>query len=326
MPMNFDELKRSRGSLTEKIQEQSKKFNSKQSFEEDTRFWKPGVDKAGNGFAVIRFLPPSQGEEDAIIRYWDHFFKGPGGWYVEKSRTTMGWDHADPVAECNKELWDAGHGEGDSMSEERKQASRQKRRLHHVANILVKNDPVNPENNGKVFLYDFGVVINRMIDKMLNPVVSEFEDASEVDIVNVFDFWEGADFKIVIRQEGDKPRDRRYTESKFLDPAPVADSDDEIEKIWLSQYSLQEFVDPSSFKSYEDLKARLDRVLGRSGGEQNEQSSTPSEEEPETPTSSAEDIPFEMEDNSEPQAEQSVGGEQNEDDGMSWFENLAKDD
>jgi hypothetical protein len=317
MAGNFAELKRSRSSLADKIKKQSKEYTSKGSSNDDAddRFWKPTVDAAGNGYAVIRLLPPPQGEDDSMVRYWDHFFQGPGGWYVEKSLTTFGWENPDPVAEVNKMLWDEGEN-----SPGRKQASQQKRNLHHITNIKVVNDPAKPENNGKVFLYDLKKTLLDKMDEMSNPEVSEFEDPKDTKSINVTDLWEGCNLEMKIRQ---KAGWRNYDDSKFKEPSPIAETDDEIEQIWLSQYSLLEFIDPKNFKTYDVLKARLDKVLGKPVDEAKAKEPEKAQDTPEpSHTSSAEDIPFQMEDNSAPEPEK----EESSDDGLAWFEKMAEDD
>tara|TARA_R110000744_G_scaffold3304_7_gene12815 strand:+ start:255 stop:1118 length:864 start_codon:yes stop_codon:yes gene_type:complete len=217
--------------------------------------WKATVDKAGNGYAVIRFLPAPTGEELPFVRYWNHGFQGPGGWYIENSLTTIGQD--DPVSEYNSKLWNSGH------DEDKETARKQKRRLSYVANILVVSDPSNPSNEGQVFLYKFGKKIFDKLNDAMNP---QFADE---DPINPFDFWEGADFKLKIRQvEGY----RNYDKSEFSSPAPVSDStgtvlsDDDMEATWNKQHSLAEIVDPKNFKSYNELKAKLNKVLGLNGG------------------------------------------------------------
>ena len=90
----------------------------------------------------------------------------------------------------------------------------------------------------------------------MNP---EFADETPM---NPFDFWEGANFKIKIRQvEGY----RNYDKSEFDTPAALSDDDAKLEKIWKSEYSLKEFIDAKHFKSYDQLKARLTMVLGLNG-------------------------------------------------------------
>ena len=214
----------------------------------DDRFWKLEGDKAGNGTATIRFLPRVEGDELPWVRVFSHGFQGPTGkWYIEKSLTTLG--QKDPVSEYNTRLWNAG-GEG---SPERKQAQNQKRRLSYISNIYVVSDPKHPENEGKVFLFKFGKKIFDKITMLMKP---EFEDDTPI---NPFDLWKGANFKIRIRTVDGYAN---YDQSLFESSTPLSQDDDELEKIWKSEYSLKEFVDPSQFKSYAELKAKLEMVLG----------------------------------------------------------------
>lgn len=249
MTTSFSELKRSRkSSLKSLIDETNKMGGTPEQGADQDRFWKPTVDKAGNGYAVLRFLPAAKGDDLPWVRTFNHGFQGPGGWYIEESLTTIG--KKDPVSEYNSMLWNSG------IESNKDQARKQKRRLQYISNVYVVNDPSNPDNNGKVFLFKYGKKIWDKINDLMNP---QFEDEQPV---NPFDFWEGANFKLKIRQvEGY----RNYDKSEFESPEPLA-QDDELEQIWDKQYPLNEFVDPNNFKSYEELEAKLNRVLGLDGG------------------------------------------------------------
>ena len=249
MSTSFAELKRSRNASLEALTNQIKKLDNAQNQEgPDDRFWKPGVDKAGNGYAVIRFLPAPQGEDVPFVRVWDHGFQGPGGWYIEKSLTTIG--EKDPVSEYNAQLWNSG------IESNKDVVRKQKRRLYFISNIYVVKDPSNPNNEGKVFLYRYGKKIFDKLNDMMHP---QFEDEKPI---NPFDMWEGADFKLKIRQvEGY----RNYDKSELDLFRAILDDDDELESIWKSQSSLHEFVDPKNFKSYDELKGKLYKVLGLDG-------------------------------------------------------------
>ena len=250
MPTDFGALKKNRQTQFERLSTELNKLNTNQGPQEDNRFWKPEVDKAGNGYAVIRFLPAPQGEEIPFVRVWDHGFKGPGGWYIENSLTTLG--EKDPVSEYNATLWNSG------IEANKDIVRKQKRRLSFISNIFVIKDPANPDNEGKVMLFKYGKKIWDKIELAMNP---EFEDESAI---NPFDMWEGANFKIKIRNvEGY----RNYDKSEFEDAGPLLDDDDELERIWKRESSLQEFVDPKNFKSYDELKAKLNKVLGLDGGQ-----------------------------------------------------------
>lgn len=250
MTTSFANLKRSSSdSLSKLTQELTKISNPSSNSLEDTRFWKPELDKAGNGSATIRFLPAAQNEDMPFVRFWDHGFQGPTGkWYIENSLTTIG--QSDPVAEYNSELWAVSE---DDNSPTRKQARTQKRRLHFISNILVIRDPSHPENEGKVFLFQYGKKIFDKLNDLMNP---QFDDEAPI---NPFDMWSGANFKLKIRKvEGY----RNYDKSEFDSPSAISGSDEELESIWNKQYALKEFVDPSKFKSYDELKTKLNAVLG----------------------------------------------------------------
>ena len=212
---------------------------------EDDRFWKLEKDKAGNGSAVIRFLPRTEGDELPWVKIFSHGFKGPTGkWYIENSLTTFGEN--DPVGELNSQLWNSG-------SDANKEIARaQKRRLHFISNVLVVSDPKHPENEGKVMLFKYG---KKIFDKIMNKAKPTFEDEKPV---NVFDLWEGANFKLRMRTVEGYPN---YDESTFTDPIPAAQSDEAILDVVNKQYKLSEFLDRKNFKTYEELKAKLDSVL-----------------------------------------------------------------
>jgi hypothetical protein len=250
---SFANLKRNRSSiekLSKAIQDTTKTAES--GSKDDTRFWQPTVDKAGNGMAVIRFLPaPAADGDDALpwVRVFNHGFQGPGGWYIENSRTTL--NDKDPVSEFNSTLWNSG------IEANKEIARKQKRRLTYISNILVVSDPSNPENDGQIRLYKFGKKIFDKVTEAMNP---EFADETPV---NPFDMWEGANFKLKIRNV---ERYRNYDKSEFAAKSALLDGDDDkLEALWKKEYSLKEFTDPSNFKSYEVLKAKLDKVLGLTG-------------------------------------------------------------
>lgn len=305
MASNFASLKSSSSQSIEKLNSQLEKLNpSQQSRAGDDRFWKPTVDKAGNGYAVIRFLPASTGEDVPFVRVFSHGFQGPGGWYIENSLTTI--NQKDPVGEMNQMLWNTGGDEG------KEQARKQKRKLEFVSNIYVVKDPSNPANEGKVFLYKFGKKIWDKINLQMNP---EFEDESPV---NPFDFWQGADFKLKIRKVAGY---RNYDSSEFDSPAPLLDDDAQLEAVWNKQYALQEFVDPKNFKSYDELNAKLNRVLGKS-----------------VPTSTAEDTVIAQQEETDPWTESDTTSEtesaplsqspqaDSDDDDIAFFKSLAEED
>lgn len=249
MALDFNALKQNRGGFdslmkeVEKIATPQTQDNSK-----DDRFWQPEVDKAGNGYAVIRFLPSTKGEELPWVRIWNHGFQGPTGkWFIENSLTTLG--KPDPVSEFNTELWNSG------IEANKDLVRKQKRRLTYIANIYVVKDPAHPENEGKVHLYKFG---KKIFDKIKDVMQPQYEDETPV---NPFDFWKGANFKLKIRNvEGY----RNYDKSEF-DAVSALAEDDKLEAIWNKQYSLAEFLDPKNFKSYDELKTKLHAVLSAAG-------------------------------------------------------------
>ena len=210
----------------------------------DERLWKPELDKSGNGYAVIRFLPSVEGEDMPWAKVWNHAFQGPTGqWYIENSLTTVG--QKDPVSEHNTKLWNTG------LESDKETARKQKRKLQYFSNIYVVSDSKHPENEGKVFLYRYG---KKIFDKLMAAMQPEFEDEQAI---NPFDFWEGANFKLKIRKVDGY---WNYDKSEFETPSALGD-DSVIESVWKKQYALKEFTASTNFKSYEELKTRLDAVL-----------------------------------------------------------------
>ena len=245
--MSFSDMKqRSKTNLASLIKETEKISNPKTGFSDtDDRFWRPELDKSGNGYAVVRFLPAPEGEDLPWARIWNHGFQGPGGWYIENSLTTLG--QKDPVSEHNSTLWNSG------IEANKEVARKQKRRLNYTANVYILKDPAHPENEGTIKLYRFGKKIFDKINDLMNP---EFEDESPV---NPFDLWAGANFKMKIRKvEGYS----NYDKSEFEAPSALLEDDDKMEEIWKSENSLKELVSEDKFKTFDELKTKLERVLG----------------------------------------------------------------
>ena len=244
--MSFASLKKQSklGSLTQKLVKEVEKMNNNGG-QGDDRLWKLEVDKSGNGYAVIRFLPAPDGEDLPFVKLYSHAFQGPGGWYIENSLTTLG--QKDPVSEHNSELWNNGTDAGKDT------ARKQKRKLTYISNIYVVKDPANPENEGKVFLYKYG---KKIFDKLTAAMQPEFEDEEAID---PFDFWQGANFKLKAKNVAGY---RNYDSSEFTATTPLLDDDDALEALWKKEYSLAEIVADDQFKTYEELKTRLGYVLG----------------------------------------------------------------
>ena len=309
--MSFANLKSNKTDVSKLVsaaQSLSGGGDKKKSYE-DERMWKPTVDDNGNGFAVIRFLPAAEGQELPWVRYFDHFFKGPTGqWYIEKSLTTM--NQNDPVSEYNSRLWNSGH------DEDKETARKQKRRLHYVSNILVVSDPSNPANEGKVFLYDFG---KKIFDKIMDVMQPQFPGEEPI---NPFDFWNGADFQLKIRNVAGY---RNYDKSEFKSTSGLFDGDEtKLEATYNQLHELQEFVDPTNYKTYDELKSRLEVVLGEATG-------TGSTVKNESLTQTAENVepssaPTPVVAPSAPEPEIKVSGDEDENDTLSYFAKLAAED
>ena len=291
MASSFASLKKNRSADLEKLNQSIEKINNpKNNFSrEDERFWKAELDKSGSGYAVIRFLPSPENEDMPYVRVFNHGFQGPGGWYIENSLTTIG--QKDPLAEYNSTLWNSG------IEANKEIARKQKRRLTYFSNIYVVEDKANPQNEGKVFLFRYGKKIFDMISSMANP---EFEDETQVD---VFNLWDGANFKLKIRKLDGYSN---YDKSEFVTAAPLFEDDDKLEAVWKQQHSLEEFVNESNFKSFDELKSRLDVVLGKV----------------ETPAMSA---PSSVEDTDAPfDGGEPITSESSNDDNLDYFKKLAE--
>ena len=292
--MSFANLKKqsSLGSLTSKLVNEVEKMN-KTGGGGDDRLWKPELDKTGNGYAVIRFLPAPDGEDLPWAKIYTHAFQGPGGWYIENSLTTL--NQKDPVSEYNRELWNSG------SDKDKEIVRKQKRKLSYYSNIYVVKDPTNPQNEGKVFLFKYG---KKIFDKVMAAMQPEFEDETPI---NPFDFWGGANFKLKIRKVDGY---WNYDASSFETVSALKDNDDDLNAIWKTQYSLQEFLAPTNFKSYDELKKRLDDVL--SGTVTASAAAMMDEDVVETPVIKSEPAP------SIPSVDAT-----DEDDTMSYFQKLA---
>ena len=296
--MSFSDLKKQSrlGSLTSKLVAEVEKISTKGNGA-DERLWKPSLDKSGNGYAVIRFLPAPEGEEIPWAKVYSHAFQGPGGWYIENSLTTTGGK--DPVSEYNRDLWNSGN-EADKDT-----VRKQKRKLSYYSNIYVVKDSTNPENEGGVFLFKYG---KKIFDKIQAAMQPEFEDETPI---NPFDFWQGADFKLKIRKVDGY---WNYDKSEFDSAAPLLKDDEALEALWKKQYSLEEFTKHSNFKTYEDLERRLNQVLRVQPRRLDEEVQN---EESEWHTS--EDTPQKV-----VQKAASVTADADEDDALSYFQKLAE--
>ncbi len=304
--MSLSDLKKSNSNfdfLQKELEKIANPEKEKTTYQEDTRYWRAAVDKAGNGYAVIRFLPAIEGEELPWVRVFSHGFQGPSGrWYIENSLTTLG--KSDPVSDANNELWNSG-------SEANKELARKrKRRLNYISNILVVKDPANPENEGKTFLFKYG---KKIFDKINDVMFPAFADEQAI---NPFDFWKGANFKLKIRKvEGFT----NYDKSEFEGITELFEGDDDkIEAVWKAEHALQQFVDPSNFKPYEELKKKFDEIVGNTSASavSNVTETVLEHAEKFGPAGGADDIPI----------EQPVSTDEKSDDAMSYFKKLAEQD
>jgi hypothetical protein len=254
MTSAFEKMKQSRKAAADEINKELERLSSKNknaTFEkEDDRFWRLTRDDAGNGQAIIRFLPAPEGETIPFVRLYSNAFQGPTGkWYIENNLNTLGKN--DPVSEYNSELWNSG------IESDKDQARKQKRKTTYISNILVIKDPANPENEGKTFLFKYGKRIFDKINALMHPEFDELEGTTPDPIIP-YDLWEGCDFKLRCKIVDKYPN---YDSSEFSEVTPVADSDEEIERIWASEHLLQPLIAPDQFKSYDELKSRLNYVL-----------------------------------------------------------------
>ena len=298
--MSFADLKKQSkmGSLTEKLIKQVEKLNDTGS-KDDERFWKPVMDKGGTGSAIIRFLPAPEGCDLPWVQVWSHAFQSNGKWMIDNCLTTLGQNC--PVCEANRELWNTGSKDNQNIVRDRK------RKLSYFANIYVVKDPANPANEGRVFLYKFG---KKIFDKIMAAMQPEFDDEEPI---NPFDFWKGANFKLkLVKKDGYW----NYDKSEFAPSSALLDDDDELETIYKSLNNLNDFVAPSEFKSYEDLKKRLDYTLGLKG--------TPKFQDPET-IGEDEEVEVSRSVKETVSVRSSVSNDdEDEDDALSYFQKLAE--
>ena len=303
--MGFADLKKQSklGSLTEKLVKEVEKMNNSGN-SSDERLWKLECDKANNGYAVIRFLPAPDGEDLPFVKVYSHAFQGPGGWLIDSCLTTL--NQKCPICEHNSGLWNSG------MDSNKEVARKQKRKLTYMSNIYVVKDPTNPENEGKVFLFKYG---KKIFDKLTEAMQPEFEDETPID---PFDFWTGANFKLKAKNVAGY---RNYDSSEFAAQGALLNDDDAMEAIWKKQYSLAEFVAPDQFKSYEEMKKRLESVLG--GKSTRIDSEVEDEDDYRGPAPSlTEDLRSEL-NNLKPTR---PVADDDDDDALSYFAKLASDD
>jgi hypothetical protein len=306
--MSFSDLKKQSklGNLTAKLVKEVEKMNTS-SGSSDDRVWKLDVDKSGNGYAVIRFLPAPNGEDLPFVKLYSHAFQGPGGWFIENSLTTLG--QKDPVSELNSELWNNGTDAGKEV------ARKQKRKLTYVSNIYVVKDPANPANEGKVFLFKYG---KKIFDKLTAAMQPEFEDEEAID---PFDFWQGANFKLKAKNVAGY---RNYDSSEFARSEALLDDDDAMEAIWKKQYSLAELTAADQFKSYDELKKRLDYVLGSKGSRRVDPEVEDEDDTRGSTRELTEDLRSELS-NLQPTRRAAAPVEDEDDDALSYFARLAEE-
>jgi hypothetical protein len=308
--MDFSKLKSQSGKnslekLTQELSKMNQQYDSK-----DDRFWYPNVDKAGNGYAVIRFLPAPGDEEVPFIRIWEHGFKGPtGSWYIENSLTSIG--KPDPVSELNSKLWNMS---SDDESPTRKQARAQKRKLNYICNVYIIEDQANPENKGKVFLFKFGKKIFDKLNEAMHPQYPGEE------AMNPFDMWSGADFKLKIRNVDGY---RNYDKSEFTATTPFFEDDEKKENIWRQEHSLQAFLDESNFKTYEELQAKLNKVLNLNGEHSPVDPATARAAKAASNTDLDDEIPWKGEVNLPAASAKGSASSEDEDDDLAFFTKLA---
>ena len=308
--MSFSDLKKqsSLGSLTNKLVKEVEKMNNSGGSGGDDRLWKPEMDKSGNGYAVIRFLPAPEGEDLPWVKLYSHAFQGPGGWYIENSLTTV--SGKDPVGELNRELWNSGNESDKDV------VRKQKRKLSFYANIYVVKDPANPQNEGGVFLYKFG---KKIFDKIMDAMQPEFEDETPI---NPFDFWQGANFKLKLKKVAGY---WNYDSSEFDRQGPLLDDDDALEALWKKQYSLSAFTAADQFKTYDELKKRLDYVLGSKSTRNVAQEETEYDNYAATEQKSVseEDVMQKLEDSYKASKQVESTSTSDDDDPMSYYSKLA---
>jgi hypothetical protein len=306
--MAFKDLKNKSKDLSKITQELDKLNKGGAESYKDDRFWKPELDQASNGFAVIRFLPVVDGEDVPWARVFSHGFQGKGGWFIENCPTTLG--KKCPVCEANNELWNSGIEDDKTVARDRK------RKLSYVANVYVVSDPKHPENEGKIFLFKFG---KKIFDKIMEKIQPEFPDDQPV---NVFDFWQGANFKLKIRKVAGYIN---YDKSEFEEPSALMGGDDaKLEALWKKQHALKEFTNAENFKSYDELKSKMDSVL-RGGSEGKAKTAEDMEDIEDAEArfgSSAKSKPAPK----MPEKKSSVDEDAEEEDALSYFEKLAKEE
>lgn len=241
----FDQLKKNSNTLSKDLFSKLKQSKEKKSYDDD-RFWKAKQDSAGNASAVIRFLP-SPDTDEPFIQLFAHGFQNNGKFFIHNCPTTKG--KTCPVCDSNKQLWNSGLDSDKDIARDRK------RRQSFISNILVVNDPANPDNNGKVFLFKYGKKIH---EKVLDAMIPEDITESPVDVFNMF---EGVNFKLKIKKVAG------YTnfDSSVFDQKVTAICDgkeDLMKQVFASSHSLAAFLADDQFKSHDDLEKELNKVLG----------------------------------------------------------------
>jgi len=311
--MSYSDYLENRKSAFSNITESIKK-ETKKNRNNDDDIWKPSMGKDGTGYAVIRFLPGKDVNKTPWVRVYDHGFQGPQGkWYIEKSLTSVG--EQDPVSEYNSMLWNTG------IESNKDIARKQKRRTNYYSNVLIIKDPANPGNEGQVKTYRFG---QKIFDKLMGAMQPEFADETPI---NPFDLFEGANFRVKLKMVAGY---WNYDASDFENPSALSEEPSKLESVFEAQADVHILIDPSSFGTFDELKGKLDMVLGI---DSKPQAQVPAQQAPSSTQSTfspptAETSSSESEFSSvfkQPAESETVAGATETDELEDYFKNLAQD-
>lgn len=239
--------------LTQQLQQV---FEPKKNYG-DERQWDLTTDEKGNGSAVIRLLPQKDINQIPIVKFFEHYIRfvdktGNVKYYRAKSPQTIG--KPCPVSDIYYELNAIG-------TDEAKEFARQiSRKTKFASNVYVIKDNGNPDNNGKVFYWTYGVKLLDKIKAVLNP--SEDLIAAGIQPINVFDPIDGANM-ILVRTKKSKNDFPSYDNTTFDKPSALFTDIEEAKRfIEENCYDLNEIIlGEDTFEPYEKLLAKFKKAI-----------------------------------------------------------------